>query len=50
MVYSGQEMIWGCVPDIVEAHARVKQSGLPNFMKLHIPIQTQLKGQLWKNI
>ena len=24
------------------------QSGLPNFMKLHIPVQTQLKFQSWK--
>ena len=43
MVYTGQEMVLGRVPDIVEAHARVKQSGLPNFMKLCIPVQTQLK-------
>ena len=48
MVYTGQEMVWGHVPDIVEAHARVKQSGLPNFMKLRIPVETQLKVNSWK--
>ena len=48
MVYTGQEMVWGHVPDIVEAHARVKQSGLPNFMKLCIPVETQLKVNSWK--
>ena len=34
MVYTGQEIIWGHVPDMVEAHAKIRQSALPNFMKL----------------
>ena len=48
MVYTGQEMVWGHVLDIVEAHARVKQSGLLNFMKLRIPVEAQLKVKSWK--
>ena len=48
MVYTGPEIIWGQVPNIVEAHAKIKQSGLSNFMSLRIPVQTQLKVQSWK--
>ena len=48
MVKTGPEIIWGQVPNIVEAHAKIKQSGLPNFMSLRIPVQTQLKVQSWK--
>ena len=48
MVYTGPERIWGQVPNIVEAHAKIKQSGLPNFMSLRIPVQTQLKVRSWE--
>ena len=48
MVYTGPEVIWGSVPDIVEAHAKVQRSGLPNFMNARIPLNTQLKVHCWK--
>ena len=48
MVYTGQEVIWGRVPDIVEAHAKIKHSGLPNFMYMRIPVQTQLNVEAWE--
>ena len=40
MVYTGPEVIWGSVPDIVEAHEKIQRSGLPNFMHARIPLNT----------
>ena len=48
MVYTGKEVIWGSIPDIVEAHRKIRNSGLPNFMGLRIPVQSQLKISSWK--
>ena len=48
MVYTVQDVIWGDVPNILQAHANVRQSGVPNFMSCRIPVQTQLKVQAWK--
>ena len=48
MVYTGPDLIWGSIPDIVEAHAKVKKSGLPNFMHERIPLKTQIKVHYWK--
>ena len=48
MVYTGPEITWGTVPDIIEAHAKVRRSGLPNFMEVRIPLKTQLKVPCWK--
>ena len=49
MVYTGQEIVWGHLPDMVEAHAKIRKSALPNFMKLRIPVTTQLKVSAWKH-
>ena len=48
MVYMGKEVIWGSIPDIVEAHRKIRNSGLPNFMGLRIPVQSQLKISYWR--
>ena len=48
IVYTGPEVIWGLVPDIVEAHAKIQRSGLPNFMHARIPLNIQLKVHCWK--
>ena len=48
LVYMGPEVIWGRVPDVVEAHAKIKNSALPNFMALRIPVTSQLKVPVWK--
>ena len=48
MVYTGPDIIWGTVPDIIEAHAKVRKSRLPNFMNVRIPLKTQLKVHCWK--
>ena len=46
LVYTGKEVGWGNVPNIVEAHALIRRSGLPNF--LHIPVHSQLNIPMWK--
>ena len=48
MVYTGKEVIWGSIPDIVEAHRKIRNSGLPNFMGLRVPVQSQLKISAWR--
>ena len=48
MVYTGHDVTWGNIPTILQAHATVRQSGLPNFMGCRIPVQTQLKVLAWK--
>ena len=45
MVY---KVIWANVPGIIEAHAKIRQSAMPNFMKVRIPVQTQLNVDTWK--
>ena len=44
MVDTGYEVIWGQVPNIIQTHAKIRQSGLLNFMYMRIPVQTQLKA------
>ena len=42
LVYIGKEVIWGDIPNIVEAHNLIRNSGLPNFL------QSQLNINRWK--
>ena len=48
MVYTGPEVVWGSIPDIVEAHKKILNSGIPNFMGMRIPVQSQLKITAWR--
>ena len=48
MIYTGQEVVWGNVPDIIQAHALVRCSAMPNFMQVRIPIKSQLNVAAWK--
>ena len=48
MVYTGPEVVWGSIPDIVEAHRKIRNSGIPNFMGMRIPVQIQLKITAWR--
>ena len=48
MVYTGQEVVWGSVPDIIQAHNLVRRSAMPNFMKLRVPVTSQLCVEAWK--
>ena len=46
--YTGPNIVWASVPDIVQAHQLVRQSGMPNFMQVRIPVNSQLKVEAWK--
>ena len=46
-IYKGPKISWGRVPDILEAHTIIRNSGAPNFLKARIPIATQLNPDKW---
>ena len=46
-VYEGPDIVWQKVPDIIEAHKIIRNSGVPNFLKSRIPVPTQLDPQRW---
>ena len=48
MIYTGQEVVWGNVPDIIQAHTLVRCSAMPNFMQVRIPVKSQLNVAAWK--
>ena len=48
MIYTGQEVVWGNVPDIIQAHTLVRRSAMPNFMQVRIPVKSQLNVAAWK--
>ena len=49
LVYTGKEAIWGNVPNIIEAHKLIQDSGLPNFLQMQIPVPSQLNIKRWKH-
>ena len=49
LVYTGKEIIWGDIPNILEAHKLIRNSGLPNFLQMRIPVQSQLNIKRWKH-
>ena len=48
LIYTGKEIVWGNVPDIVQAHQLVKNSAMPHFMQVRIPVKSQLNVEAWK--
>ena len=46
--YQGPPVTWHNNIDILEAHSIIRNSGVPNFLKCRIPVQTQLKPKVWK--
>ena len=47
-VYKGQTKVWDLVPDILIAHKVIRDSGLPNFLGLRIPVKTNLNVSSWR--
>ena len=45
--YEGPLITWNKQIDILEAHSIIRSSGVPNFLKCRIPVQTQLKPKVW---
>ena len=48
-LYNGHDVTWGNVPNMVQAHKLIRQSGYPNFLKMRIPVNTQLNIPKWRS-
>ena len=48
-IYTGPPVKWDIVPDIIEAHNLVRQSGVPNFLKCRIPVEINLNVNIWRS-
>ena len=48
-VYKGLTTYWHAIPDILTAHKLIRQSGLPNFLGLRIPVRTNLNVNSWRH-
>ena len=46
--FNGTPMYWKEVPNIIQAHKLIRNSGLPNFLGLCIPVATHLKVDTWR--
>ena len=47
-IYTGPPVKWDIVPNIIEAHNLVRQSGVPNFLKCRIPVESDLNANIWR--
>ena len=47
-IYTGPPVKWDVVPDIIQAHNLVRNSGVPNFLKCRIPVETNLNANIWR--
>ena len=47
-VYRGPTRHWDCIPYVLTAHKLIRQSELPNFLGLRIPVQTSLNVNTWR--
>ena len=48
-LYNGEAVHWDTIPDTIQAHHIVKSSGLPNFLKSRIPVNTNLNIKNWRS-
>ena len=48
-LYNGEVVHWDTVPDVIQSHYIVKNSGLPNFLKSRIPVTTNLNIKNWRS-
>ena len=48
-LFTGDPTYWEQIPDIITAHKLIRQSGVPNFFGLRIPVSTQLKVEAWRH-
>ena len=46
--YTGPPVKWDVLPDIIQAHNLVAESGVPNFLKCRIPVETNLNANIWR--
>ena len=48
LLYNGNPKHHRVIPDVLQAHRLLRASGLPNFLGLRIPLQTQLNIPAWR--
>ena len=48
-LYDGEVVHWDTIPDIIQSHYIVKSSGLPNYLKSRIPVNTNLNIKNWRS-
>ena len=46
-LYNGPDIFWQNIPDVLQAHKIIRDSGVPNFLKSRIPVPTQLNPERW---
>ena len=47
-VYKGEPRTWDPVPDVLTAHRLIRDTGIPNFWGLSIPVKTNLNIAGWR--
>ena len=48
-LYTGDPVYWETIPDLIRAHRLIRQSGLPNYPKCRIPVQSGLNIVAWRS-
>ena len=48
VTYKGPDVHWEVIPDTLEAHKFIRESGIPNFLGMKIPVKTNLNIVNWK--
>ena len=46
-VFAGSKVIWDRIPDIITADNLIRNSGVPNILHWHIPVDTNLNVGSW---
>ena len=47
-LYDGESVSWENLPDVIKSHYIVRDTGLPNFLKARIPVNTNLNIKNWR--
>ena len=48
LLYQGSHKVWQEVPEILQAHKLIRNSGMPNFLGMRIPVKSNLKISSWR--
>ena len=48
VLYQGTHRVWQNIPDVLQAHRMIRDSGIPNILGLCIPVNTNLEISSWK--
>ena len=47
-IYTGNPIYWETISEVIEMHRLIKQTGLPNYLGVCIPVPTQLRLDRWR--